>query len=202
MPTCASEASGEPSGSGSLTPTVREFPAPEAQLRPDSLRSTMSSRVAAGVSCAFLCLGCNFGKSDDQSRPLPAPEPASSIVPTRPAVAPPPTPAPRPRDPERAATKPNPTTPTAEPPTPAATATATTTSPVDAGSPGAATPSALPTSLPSFDAGAISATCLPKCQASLSACISKPVPLDAGFPSLESMAECKKLFEDCRSACQ
>jgi hypothetical protein len=43
--------------------------------------------------------------------------------------------------------------------------------------------------------------CITKCQASLSACLSKPVPMDAGVPSLESMAECKKVFEDCRTAC-
>jgi hypothetical protein len=172
-----------------------------ARLPFDILHRTMSSRAVAGLSCVFLCLGCNLGKSEDQSRPLPAPEPASSITPSRPAVATSPTPAPRPKDPERAAGKPTATatTTTAEP-TPAPTGADT--SGVDAGSPGTPAPTPLPTSLPTFDAGAMSATCLPKCQASLSACISKPVPLDAGFPSLESMAECKKLFEDCQSACR
>jgi hypothetical protein len=160
----------------------------------------MFSRAVAGFSCAFLCLSCNLGKGEDPARPLPAPEPASSIVPSRPAAAPPPTPAPRPKDPERAAGKATATTTTTSGSTPAPTATAT--SSADAGSPATPAPAPLPTSLPTFDAGAISATCLPKCQASLSACISKPVPLDAGFPSLESMAECKKLFEDCQSACK
>jgi hypothetical protein len=173
-----------------------------ARLPFDILRRTMSSRAVAGLSCVFLCLGCNLGKGEDQSRPLPAPEPASSITPSRPVVATSPTPAPRPKDPERVATKPTATTTTTAEPTPAPTATATATSSADAGSPGTPAPTPLPTSLPTFDAGAISATCLPKCQASLSACISKPVPLDAGFPSLESMAECKKLFEDCQSACK
>jgi len=35
----------------------------------------------------------------------------------------------------------------------------------------------------------------------LQACISKPIPLDAGAPSVEALSECRKAFEDCRAAC-
>ena len=161
----------------------------------------MSFRVLAGFSWACLAAACNLGKSDDQSRPLPAPEPASSAAPSRPAEAPA-TATPRPKEPERAGPKPT-TTSTSGAPKPDPTHSPGPASTTDAGSAATATPTALPTpTLPPFDAGTISATCIPKCQASLSACISKPVPLDAGFPSLESMSECKKVFEECRSACE
>jgi outer membrane biosynthesis protein TonB len=142
-------------------------------------------------------LACKLGKDNEQTdRPLPAPEPASTTPPSRPVEAEPPRdrpkdPAPRPPS-EGTPASPKPATPT---PTSTSTPTATSTATADAGAPAAS------------DAGAPASAndklnqCIAKCQGSLSACLAKPVPLDAGVPSLESMSECKKAFEDCRAAC-
>jgi hypothetical protein len=146
-------------------------------------------------------LACKIGKDDEQSsRPLPSPEPASTTPSTKPEVE-------QLRDPRaKPATQNKPADePPAEPrptsPTPTVTTTATaTTAPTATGAADAAAPA------PS-DAGAAASgadklnQCIAKCQASLSGCLAKPVPLDAGVPSLESMSECKKAFEDCRTAC-
>jgi cytoskeletal protein RodZ len=159
----------------------------------------MSRLPLARLSSALLLLAllaCKLGKDDEQSaRPLPAPEPASTTPPSRPVEAEPPRDRPKdttPRPPSDEPASPKPATPT---PTPTTTPTATATATADAGAPAAS------------DAGAPAAgadklnQCVAKCQGSLSACLAKPVPLDAGVPSLESMAECKKAFEDCRAAC-
>jgi hypothetical protein len=145
-------------------------------------------------------LACKLGKDDEQTaRPLPAPEPASTTPPSRPAESEPRTDRPRepPRDtPPRDTPPSTPATPKPTATTPAPTATATATA--DAAAPA-------PTATALADAAAPApdkmTQCLTKCQGSLSACLSKPVPFDAGVPSLESMAECKKAFEDCRTAC-
>ena len=139
---------------------------------------------------------CKIGKDDEQSsRPLPTPEPASTTPPSRPAE---PEPA-RPKEPTpRAPSDTTPETPKPATPTPAptATSTATATTTADAAAPA-----------PTADAGAAApgpdkmTQCITKCQGGLSACLSKPIPLDAGVPSLESMSECKKAFEDCQKAC-
>jgi hypothetical protein len=141
-------------------------------------------------------LACKLGKDSEQSdRPLPAPEPASTTPPSRPVEADPPRD--RPKEPTpRPPSEDSPASPASpKPATPASTATPTATATADAAAPAAS------------DAGAPAAggdklnQCIAKCQGSLSACLAKPVPLDAGVPSLESMAECKKAFEDCRAAC-
>jgi outer membrane biosynthesis protein TonB len=141
-------------------------------------------------------LACKLTKDDEQSdRPLPTPEPASTTPPARPTENEPPR-AERPKE-----TTPREPSPESAPsPKPTATApspTATTPSTSDAAAP-APTPSA--SSAPAPGADKLN-QCISKCQASLSACLSKPVPFDAGVPSLESMQECKKAFEDCRTAC-
>ncbi|HEX6274049.1 MAG TPA: hypothetical protein VFZ53_13465 [Polyangiaceae bacterium] len=143
-------------------------------------------------------LACKLGKDDEQSaRPLPTPEPASTTPPSRPVESEPrperPKEPPRDTPPSSPATPTTPATPKPTATTPAPTATATTTA--DAAAPAATTADA---AAPAPDK---LAQCLTKCQASLSACLSKPVPFDAGVPSLESMAECKKAFEDCRTVC-
>jgi cytoskeletal protein RodZ len=148
-------------------------------------------------------LACKIGRDDEQgSRPLPTPEPASTTPSTKPEVEQLRDPRAKPATPRRPADE-SPASPPPASPTPTATATATattTTAPTATGTADAAAPA------PS-DAGAAASgadklnQCIAKCQASLSGCLTKPVPLDAGVPSLESMAECKKAFEDCRTAC-
>ena len=142
-------------------------------------------------------LACKLGKDDEQSsRALPAPEPASKTPSSKTEVeqlrdprAKAPTPS---RPAEGSPESPRPTSPT---PTATATTAPTATAAADAAAPA-----------PTPDAGAATGSdklnqCVAKCQASLSGCLAKPVPLDAGVPSLESMSECKKAFEDCRTAC-
>jgi hypothetical protein len=149
---------------------------------------------------------CKFGKSDDSGdRPLPAPEPpAPDAGPIEP-VAPSDTPrrAPAPRDTPRRDTDTPPPAETAAPaaPPPAEDAGSTSTpTPTSTTTPTATpTTSALPTAAPDLQDKAIA--CMNKCQGSLSGCMSKPVPLDGGIPSLESMSECKKAFDECRTAC-
>jgi hypothetical protein len=145
---------------------------------------------------------CRLGRSDEQSdRPLPAPEPSSKTPPSRPAEAP----APAPNRPRESDDVPN--RPTGAPATTGkANSEPAGSAPTATGS-AAPTPSAAPAptlTLPAVDGGLSvpTAACIQKCQARLQACISKPMPLDAGLPSLESMAECKKAFEDCRTDCQ
>jgi hypothetical protein len=157
-------------------------------------------RVSSALPLLAL-LACKLGKDNEQTdRPLPAPEPASTTPPARPVENAPPRQErpkePPPRDP--APSEPTPSNPTKpKPATPAATATATTTATADAAAP-APTAATADAAAPAPDK---MTQCLTKCQGSLSACLSKPVPFDAGVPSLESMAECKKAFEDCRVAC-
>jgi hypothetical protein len=150
-------------------------------------------------------VACKIGKDDEQSsRPLPAPEPASTTPSTKSEVEQLRDPRAKPAAPSRPAEEspasPQPTSPTPTP-TPTATATATTTTaPTATGTADAAAPA------PS-DAGAAAGgadklnQCIAKCQASLSGCLTKPVALDAGVPSLESMQECRNAFEACRTAC-
>jgi hypothetical protein len=146
---------------------------------------------------------CKFGKSDDSGdRPLPAPEPpAPDAGPIEPVV-PSDTPrrAPAQRDTPRPATDTPPPAETAAPTAAAPAADAGSTS-TPTSTPPTPTPtaSALPTAAPDLQDKAIA--CMNKCQGSLSGCMSKPVPLDGGIPSLESMSECKKAFDECRTAC-
>jgi hypothetical protein len=154
----------------------------------------MSHSTLARLSSALpllALLACKLGKDNEQEqRSLPTPEPASTAPPSRPVEAEPPH-TDRPKEPSR------PASPSA-PASPKPTATATTTAPpADAGA-AAPAPSASSATAPAADKVN---QCITKCQASLSACITKPVPLDAGIPNLESMTECKKAFEDCRTAC-
>jgi hypothetical protein len=162
------------------------------------LRSLL--RISSALPLLAL-LACKIGKDDEQSsRPLPTPEPASTTPSTKPEVEQLRDPRAKPATPSRPADE-SPESPRPTSPTPTATATATTTTaPTATGTADAAAPA------PS-DAGAAASgadklnQCIAKCQASLSGCLTKPVPLDAGVPSLESMSECKKAFEDCRTAC-
>jgi len=142
-------------------------------------------------------LACKIGKDDEQSsRSLPAPEPASSTPSTKSEVEQLRDPRAKPKTPSRPAAD-SPESPPPAPPTPTATTAPTATATADGAAPAPAA-----TDAGTATGGADKLTqCIAKCQASLSGCLAKPVPLDAGVPSLESMSECKKAFEDCRTAC-
>src|SRR5688572_8758459 len=157
-------------------------------------RSLRIERVLIVALIVSAFSGCKFGKSDDSAaRPLPPPEPPAPDAGLIEAVAPSDTPRrpPAQRDTPRRDT---------DTPPPAETAAPTATAPAeDAGTAATPTASALPTAAPDLQDKAIA--CMNKCQGSLSGCMSKPVPLDGGIPSLESMSECKKAFDECRTAC-
>jgi hypothetical protein len=153
--------------------------------------------IVAGLVAAALS-ACKFGKSDDSAdRPLPAPEPPApdagpALEPAAPAEAPRRT---TPRE------KPRTETDTAAPsePAPAETAApaAGTTATADAG--GTAPAPSATAAAPDLQDKAIA--CMNKCQSSLSGCMSKPVALDGGIPDMSAMSECKKAFDECRTAC-
>jgi outer membrane biosynthesis protein TonB len=142
---------------------------------------------------------CKLARNDEQTdRDLPPPEPSAENQPTKRSELPAPTPrprevdrpAPRPAEPSEPGARP---TPRAEPPT--------------TSEPAPAPPVAAPSATTTTETGAagsaptLNPNCLPKCQATLQGCISKPPALDGGLPSLESMAECRKAFDDCRKEC-
>jgi hypothetical protein len=155
------------------------------------------------VALGLAVTACNFGSKGEQTdRPLPEPEPSSKTPPARPAEATPTPPRPRESDkpaaPATATAEANPTS-KAEPATKPDAAKSAPTSTASAPAPVPA-----PTlTLPPVDGGLSipTAACIQKCQGRLQACMSKPVALDGGLPSLDSMSECKKAFEDCRGDC-
>lgn len=157
--------------------------------------------LVAGLLVALLS-ACKFGKSgESDDRPLPPPEPPAPDAgpPIEPAA---PTEAPRrtaPREKPRTDTDTDTDTAAPNAPAPAATAapTAGTTPTADAGD-AAPAPSAT-VAVPDLKDKAIA--CMNKCQTSLSGCMSKPIALDGGMPNMESMAECKIAFDQCRTAC-
>jgi len=157
--------------------------------------------VVVGGASALLSASCKLGRQDEQTdRALPPPEPSAAVQPIRPTevepVAAPRRDTPRPRtEPQPAAGEP--ATPKTATPTPAATSEATGTATATAAPPAPATPQLGTAGAPVT----LNANCLPKCQSSLQACISKPIPLDAGAPSVEALAQCRSAFEDCRAAC-
>jgi hypothetical protein len=156
----------------------------------------MSWPASVHVLLVALTLGsCKLARNEEQTgRDLPPPEPAASYLPSKPTDLPAPTP--RPRDTDRAvprspAPTPEPTTQPAAPPEPA-----------DIGVPTTDPPAPIPTATGVAGAApALNANCLPKCQTRLQACVANPPALDGGLPSLESMAECRKAFDDCRQEC-
>lgn len=152
--------------------------------------------LVAGLLAALLS-ACKLGKSDDSAdRPLPAPEPPA------PDAGPPFEPAAPAEAPRRAAPREKPRTdndaPAPSAPTPADTA-APATGAAPATDAGAAPAPSATAAVPDLQDKAIA--CMNKCQSSLSGCMSKPIALDGGMPNMESMAECKTAFDQCRTAC-
>jgi len=158
--------------------------------------------VVLGGASALLVASCKLGRQDEQTgRELPPPEPSAAVQPIKPTEVEP-VAAPRNRDTPRPRAEPQPATgepaaPKAATPSPAAPSDPTGTATATAAPPAPTTPQAGSAGAPV----ALNANCLPKCQSSLQACISKPIPLDAGAPSVEALSECRKAFEDCRAAC-
>jgi hypothetical protein len=148
----------------------------------------MSLRVWLLLGCTALAGACNNrGSSDQDSRPLPSPEPpASAASPAAHEDAPPKK---RPGDERDTATRPK---HAVEEPAPAATATA-----APAPAPSAeTTPSA---AAPAASAPAPSAACLARCQNALQGCLAQPV--DGGVPGFSNVEVCKTALAACQNAC-
>lgn len=150
----------------------------------------MSLRVWLLLGFAALSGACK-GSSDQDSRPLPSPEPPAS------AAAPvlhEDTPAPKKRssdDTPRDASKPK---HAAEEPAPAA---APTNAPsAEPNAPAEAAPSA---AAPAASVAAPSAACLARCQNALQGCLAQPV--DGGVPGFSNVEVCKKALAACQGAC-
>lgn len=160
----------------------------------------MSGTIRALSLVAVITLGgCKLARNEEQTgRDLPPPEPAASTLPSKPTELP--APPPRPRDPDRAVTRPATTStePAARPP---ATAAPAPDSPDPAPAPTATATATAPTAGAAGGPPTLNPSCLPKCQSALQGCISKPAAGDGGLPSLESMAECRKAFDECRKEC-
>lgn len=160
-------------------------------------------------ACAWFLLGGSFlalalapackarESADQDSRPLPTPEPPASpsaASPREDAVV---ASKKRPLDddakeaskPKRAA--PDPAAPAASAPAAAATATA-------AAGGGASTAVPAVPSAPTFTAP--SAACLTRCQGAMQGCLSAPV--DGGVPGFGNLDLCKKAFDACQAACK
>lgn len=167
----------------------------------------MLSRVCAwfllGCSVLLPSAACKSRESIEQdSRPLPSPEPPASATPAAPRDEAPSAPKKRPvAEEDSAAAKP-------KKPADAATAapvatvapsatTAPTAPPVAAAGGTGATAAPLP-SAPTF--AAPSAACLARCQGAMQGCLSAPV--DGGVPGFANLDLCKKAFEACQAACK
>jgi hypothetical protein len=166
----------------------------------------MLSRVGAWFLLGFSLLApaaaCKAREIAEQdSRPLPTPEPPaapSSALPREDTTA-----KKRPLDDDAKEPALKPKRPVADasahaapapPPSPSASTTATATA--AGGGNGAGAPP-LP-SAPVFTAP--SAACLARCQGAMQGCLSAPV--DGGVPGFGNLDLCKKAFEACQSACK
>jgi hypothetical protein len=167
----------------------------------------MLCRSRAGFAlCSWLLVvgGCTErGSSDQESRPLPTPEPPASATASSPRLEAPKG-AKKPAAAVEGAKEPSKPKLPAEraEPTPAVTTTATAVTSSSAPSvvPPLAVgggPAALPTA-PTVTAP--SAACLSRCQGALQGCLAQPV--DGGVPGFANLDLCKKAFEACQAACQ
>jgi hypothetical protein len=157
--------------------------------------------LASGLLVASLA-GCKErGSSDQDSRPLPAPEPPATS-----AAAP--LPRDEPASPKRrpvdeaddAKKRPAATDTPAKPAEPVGEPTgADTPAPApDAGGSAPNNPTPTPSALPT--PAAPSAACLSRCQGAMQSCLSAPV--DGGVPGFGNLELCKKAFEACQAACK
>lgn len=133
------------------------------------------------------------GSADQDSRPLPTPEPPASLTPAAPRAEPAGV-AKRPAGETRAK-------PTASA-IPAPVATAPVPVPDSTGeAPSVAAGGGAPAPAPSLPPlAAPSAACLSRCQGALQGCLAQPV--DGGVPGFANLDLCKKAFEACQAACK
>lgn len=156
-----------------------------------------ASLVASTLLAALAGAGCReTGSSDQDSRPLPAPEPPASAaaLPLRdePASA-----KRKAADEDDSAVKNKPAATAAKPVEPSTEVSPATPPTADAeGSAGTAPVAAVP-SVPQL--AAPSAACLSRCQGAMQGCLSAPV--DGGVPGFGNLELCKKAFEACQAAC-
>jgi hypothetical protein len=149
-----------------------------------------------------LLAGCKEqGSSDQDSRPLPAPEPPATSAAAPLPRGEPSSPKRKPVEGDDGAKKrpaasdapAKPAEPASEPTAAPAPAPASDTGGSPPSNPAAA-PSALPTP------AAPSAACLSRCQGAMQSCLAAPV--DGGVPGFGNLELCKKAFEACQSACK
>jgi hypothetical protein len=149
----------------------------------------MGRRHRALLALASLVVACR-GQDDQETRPLPAPEPSANTqpLPLEPASAP----AERPRERAKPSKPEEPRDdPAVTPPSEAAQAPPSTPSP-----PPSAAPVPPAVALPTVDAG-----CQQACQVGLQTCLAQ-VPADPdGGTNLDGLAACKRSLDDCKTKC-
>lgn len=162
--------------------------------------SGSGARFGLGFWISMLAAGCNErGTAEQQSRPLPIPEPPASpsasvaradvtVVPKKRPASEEPKEASKPKTADGTSGKP----PSAAPPVASASGGA-----AAGGSNAAPTPPGPTASVPALSAP--SAACLSRCQGAMQGCLSAPV--DGGVPGFANLELCKKAFEACQNAC-
>jgi len=166
-------------------------------------RRVVLCAVLGGV-ISTLVVGCKEGSGDQDTRPLPAPEPpAASTGPSlrdeaagtpkrRAGDGDPDSPS-KAKRPSSAADSAVREVPAGAAPTLPATGTAATPAPS-----GTALLPTLPA--PGAQPAAPSAACSSRCQGALQGCLSQPV--DGGVPGFGNLEVCKQAFEACQTACK
>jgi hypothetical protein len=143
-----------------------------------------SRMLACSFACGLLALGCR--STDQDSRPLPAPEPpASSVSPVREEAGP------KRRVPEDEA-RPKRSAPEAD----------ATAKPGETASPASASSVSTPPSVavpPEPEPATAPSACLSGCQSAMQSCLSAPV--DGGVPGFGNLELCKKALSACQQAC-
>lgn len=149
--------------------------------------------------CALIASCKEHGSSEQDTRPLPAPEPpatsAAALPRDEPSSAPKRKASDEDSDTGAKPRRPAGDEPEANPPSGAATANAdaAANAPPGSGGSSAAAPSAVP------PVAAPSAACVSRCQGAMQGCLSTPV--DGGVPGFGNLELCKKAFEACQAAC-
>jgi hypothetical protein len=154
------------------------------------IESLMRARAVPKLLLAgAVAIACNTrGSSDQDTRPLPAPEPPPETAPQ--AAAPPGDGAPR-RTTARSTD--------AKPAQPGEGAAHAARQPRTEGDPEAASSPAAPAAPTENVVQVPSSECLQKCQGAMQGCLATPT--DGGVPGFSNVEICKKAFETCQAAC-
>ncbi|RYZ07065.1 MAG: hypothetical protein EOO73_13440 [Myxococcales bacterium] len=162
----------------------------------------MLGRSGAGFVLIFgmlaLVAACrDRGSADQDSRPLPTPEPPASASPLAPRAEP----TNVTKRPGADETKPRPVVPTSAPPASPVPSAAAPEIAIGGSSASSASSAAAPATVPSVPPLALpSAACTSRCQGALQGCLAQPV--DGGVPGFANLDLCKKAFEACQAACK